>query len=206
MRRWQLAGAYSLLALLLPLSLHAAEPEAWKPLWDGKTLAGWHEVGDGHWRIEDGAIVGKSETGAKLYGLLVSDRTFKNFTVRFKFKSITGNSGFYIRTIIEKPDQAKGLQIEIDPRKSTGGIYESYGRNWVDQPNAELVKKYYKLDDWNVMEVSADGGHIVVKVNGTKSAELANDPSRAEGHLAFQMHSGNPMLVMFKDLEIFERP
>lgn len=177
----------------------------WKSLWDGKTLSGWHQVGDGQWVIEDGAIVGKTEKGARLYGLLVSDKTYKDFAVRFQFKSLKGNSGFYIRTIIEKPDMAKGLQIEIDPRENTGGIYESYGRCWVDQPKPELVKSCYKLDQWNTMEVTAEGGHVVVKLNGTKTAELKNDPSRREGHLAFQMHAGNAMMVMFKGIEIREK-
>ncbi len=202
MRRFRVVATCFVVAVLVSGSLLAAEKCAWKSLWDGKTLKGWHQVGDGQWAIEDGAINGKTDKGAKLYGLLVSDKTYKNFTVRFKFKSLKGNSGFYIRTIIEKPDKAKGLQIEIDPRQNVGGIYESYGRQWVDKPSAELVKKCYKLDDWNVMEVSADGGHVVVKVNGTKTAELADDPSRPEGHLAFQMHAGNEMLVMFKDIEI----
>jgi hypothetical protein len=192
-------------ALLAAGSLRAEDKCEWKSLWDGKTLTGWHQVGDGQWVIEDGAIVGRTTTGAKLYALLVSDKTYKDFTVRFKFKSIKGNSGFYIRTIIEEPDKAKGLQIEVDPRNNTGGIYESYGRQWIDKPAAELVAKCFKLDDWNEMEVAADGGHVTVKLNGTKTAELPNDPSRPEGHLAFQMHAGNEMLVMFKDIEISEK-
>jgi len=205
MRRVTITAMLFVLAVLISAAAQAEGKGTWKSLWDGKTLQGWHQVGDGQWVIEDGAIIGKTDTGAKLYGLLVSDKTYKNFTVRFKFKSIKGNSGFYIRTIIEKPDMAKGLQIEVDPRSSTGGIYESYGRNWVDQPSAELVKSCYKLDQWNEMEVSADGGNVVVRLNGTKTAELKNEKSRPEGHLAFQMHAGNEMLVMFKDIEINEK-
>jgi hypothetical protein len=202
MRYFNAIAALLVAGISVAGSISAAEEGPWASVWDGKSLQGWHQVGDGQWVIEDGAIVGKTDKAAKLYGLLVSDQTYKNFTVRFKFKSLKGNSGFYIRTIIEKPDMAKGLQIEIDPRSSTGGIYESYGRAWIDQPKAELVKSCYKLDDWNEMEVSADGGHVVVKLNGAKTAELLNDPSRPEGRLAFQMHAGNEMLVMFKDIEI----
>jgi hypothetical protein len=32
----------------------------WKPLTDGKTLAGWHPVGHGKWTVEDGAFVGRA--------------------------------------------------------------------------------------------------------------------------------------------------
>jgi hypothetical protein len=42
----------------------------------------------------------------------------------------------------------------------------------------------------------------VVQVNGIKSAELKDDPSRPEGHFALQMHAGCVMHVLFKDIEI----
>ena len=178
----------------------------WQSLFDGKTLAGWHQVGDGQWVVEEGAIVGRTQTGAKLYGLLVSDAVYRDLTVRLKFKSLKGNSGFYVRMVLEKPDKAHGLQIEIDPRKGTGGIYESYGRAWIVQPTAEDLAKYFKLDDWNELTVAAFGGNVEVKVNGIASAKVQDDPSRPGGSLAMQMHAGNEMLVMFKDIEILAPP
>jgi hypothetical protein len=202
--------AVALLGCLMVGPLTAADkPEkesGWTSLFDGKTLNGWHKVGDGNWVVEDGAIVGKTATAAKLYGLLVSDKKYKNLNVRFKFKSIKGNSGFYIRGYIEEPDRANGLQIEVDPRGSTGGIYESYKRAWISQPSEELVKSYYKLDQWNEMLITATGGDVVVKVNGVKAAELKNDPVQDAGHLILQMHAGNEMLVYFKDIEVQELP
>jgi hypothetical protein len=193
--------------LVSAMAADASDKEkGWKPLFNGKTLAGWHKVGDGDWVVEDGAIVGKTATAAKLYGLLVSDKKYKNLKVRFQFKSLHGNSGFYIRGYIESPDRANGLQIEVDPRGSTGGIYESYKRAWISQPSSELVKTYYRLDQWNEMLITAEGGHVVVKVNGVQSAELKNDPVQAAGHLILQMHAGNEMLVMFKDIEVLELP
>ncbi len=174
----------------------------WESLFDGKTLEGWYHMGDGKWVVEDGAIVGKTQTAVKLYGLLVSDKKYKNLRVKFTFKSLEGNSGFYVRGHIEPPDKAHGLQVEIDPRNFTGGIYESYGRAWISKPDAELVAKAYKLDDWNEMEILADGGHVVTWLNGIKIGELKNDPVVEAGHLVMQMHSGNKLLVMFKDIRI----
>jgi len=180
------------------------EGPAWKPLMDGTTLDGWHPIGDGKWTVEEGAFVGRANN-EKLYGLLVSDKMFKDFSVRFKFKCQTGDSGFYIRTIIEPPEQAHGLQIQVGPPGSgTGGIYESYGRGWIDKPEVEAEKAFMKADDWNEMTISAQGGHVVVHVNGTKSAEIEDDPGRPEGHLALQMHAGCVMEVRFKDIEIRE--
>ena len=129
---------------------------------DGKTLAGWHPVGDGKWTVEDGAFVGRANN-EKLYGLLVSDKTFRDFTVRFKFKCLSGDSGFYIRTIIKEPEQANGLQVQVGRVKSgVGGIYESYGRAWVSKPSDELEKSYTRDDQWNEMVIDAHGGNVVV--------------------------------------------
>jgi len=186
-------------------AIAADKDAAWKPLFDGKTLTGWHPVGDGEWKVEDGAIVGRADK-AKLYGLLVSDRTFKDFTVRFKFKCLSGDSGFYIRTLIKEPEKAHGLQVQVGRTDSgVGGIYESYGRKWIPgKPDAEKEKQYTKDDAWNDMTISAHGGDVVVQVNGVQSTELKNDPSRPEGNFALQMHSGCVMHVMFKDIEIQE--
>lgn len=210
MKRTCLTAALAALLLSCGAALGAdeskpADPKAWKPLMDGKTLTGWHKVGHGEWKVEDGAFVGRANN-EKLYGLLWSDKTFKDFVVRFKFKSQSGDSGFYIRTIFKEPDQAHGLQVQVGPPGSgTGGIYESYGRAWVDQPSVELQKKIQKADDWNEMQIEAQGGHVVVTLNGTKMAELKDDKGRAEGHFALQMHAGCVMEVRFKDIEIQEK-
>ncbi|OHB76007.1 MAG: hypothetical protein A2W31_08330 [Planctomycetes bacterium RBG_16_64_10] len=181
-------------------------PSAWKSLLDGKTLAGWHPVGEGSWTVEDGVVVGRADQ-TRLYGLLVSDAQFKDFTVRFKFKCLSGDSGFYIRTVIKEPDQAHGLQVQIGlPGSGAGGIYESYGRAWLVKPTAEAEHKILRQNDWNEMTIDAHGGHVVVRLNGVETAELKDDPSRPEGHFALQMHSGNVMHVLFKDIEVATRP
>jgi hypothetical protein len=182
----------------------ADKEPGWKPLMDGKTLTGWHPVGDGQWTVEDGAFVGRANN-EKLYGLLVSDGAYSNATVRLKFKCLSGDSGFYIRTIIQEPEKANGLQVQVGRYKSgVGGIYESYGRGWVSKPADELEKSFTKDDEWNEMVIDARGGDVVVHVNGVKSAELKGDASRPEGHFALQMHAGCVMHVLFKDIEIRE--
>ncbi|NLX94941.1 MAG: DUF1080 domain-containing protein [Rhodopirellula sp.] len=193
------------LAIVLALAACASAEEKkgeWKPLMDGKTMAGWHPVGDGQWTVEDGAFVGRANN-EKLYGLLFSDKTFKDFTVRFKFKCLSGDSGFYIRTEFKEPDKANGLQVQVGRLKSgVGGIYESYGRAWVDKPTDEEEKSYTRDDQWNEMVIDAHGGNVTVTVNGIKSAELKDDPAQQEGHFALQMHANCVMHVIFKDIEI----
>jgi hypothetical protein len=190
------------LALMWARGSAAEEPKDWKPLMDGKTLAGWHPVGDGKWTVENGAFVGRAKN-EKLYGLLFSDDSCKDFTVRYKFKFTSGDSGFYIRTIFKEPDQAHELQIQVGaPGSGVGRIYESYKRGWLTKPNAEEEKKVYKANDWNDMKISAHGGHIIVWVNGVKTSELTDYKGIPEGHFALQMHAGTVNEVMFKDIEI----
>jgi hypothetical protein len=52
------------------------------------------------------------------------------------------------------------------------------------------------------MTVEARGGNIVVKVNGKETARLTNDTGRTEGKIALQLHGGQDMYVMFKEVKI----
>ena len=178
----------------------------WKPLFDGKTLKGWHPIGQGSWTVEDGMIVGRHDPKQD-YGHLVTDKSYKDFTVRLKFKCLKGNSGLYFRIAVDPKafSGVSGFQAEIDPRKDVGGLYETNGRAWVVQPTPDQVKSYFKPDDWNDMTVSAHGGHIIVTINGKTSAEVKDDKGKwREGPFALQVHAGQEGLVYFKDIEVKE--
>jgi hypothetical protein len=172
-------------------------------LFDGRTLDGWHTLPGGKWEIKDGVLVGLSDKSETRHGLLVSDRTYRNFIVRLKFRVVSGNSGFYFRS--EKVDHAVGVfgfQAEINNDQDTGGLYETGGRTWVVQPEPKFVQTHFRTGDWNEMTIDARGGNIVLKLNGAETARIENDPGRAEGHFALQLHGGQDMQVMFKDIEV----
>ena len=174
----------------------------WKPLWDGKTFSGWHIIGKGKWEITNGAIHAIHLKEEKEFGHLVTDKTYKDFTARLKFKSLKGNSGFYFRIEEKGASGVSGFQAEIDAKNDVGGLYDTNGRAWVSKPTPEQVNQWFKAGEWNEMTVSAHGRHITVTVNGIKSAELSNDPGRAEGKLALQVHANQDCDDWFKDLEI----
>jgi len=177
----------------------------WQNLFDGKTLTGWHALPGGSWKIENGILVGRSDTTEERHGILVSDKQYKNFEIEVTFKSVKGNSGLYFRADeIGDVYGVLGFQAEIDPEANVGGLYETGGRQWVSQPSAEDVKKYYKAGDWNTMLVRAVNGDITVIVNGTTTATLHNDPGRSQGHFGLQLHGGQDMLVMFKVIRVKE--
>jgi hypothetical protein len=69
----------------------------------------------------------------------------------------------------------------------------------------ELLKQV-ELGQWNDYTIIAQGGRVVLSINGAVMCELEDrDPRRlTRGLLALQVHVGPPMTVQFKDL--FFRP
>lgn len=169
-------------------------------------LPGWHQLGDGQWSVtDDGVVVGKQVKASKHYGHLVSDGVYKDFKASLKFKCVQGNSGFYFHAEPEGYEM-HGIQAEIDEKNHIGGLYESYGRQWVvPPPTAEQVAKYFKPQDWNEMTVEATGDHIVVTVNGTKVTDVVDEKGRKEGHFALQLHVGDGE-CQFKDVKVEGTP
>lgn len=191
---------------LLFAAVNLAAASHFTPLWDGKSLVDWRVIGKGDWKIEDGSIHGTHRKSERDYGHLVTDRAYTNFIVRFKFKCLKGNSGFYFRIDEKGWSGVSGLQAEIDARNDIGGLYETNGRGWVVKPKAADVKQWFKPGEWNDMTVSAVGRRVTVTVNGKVSADLPNDvQGRPHGKLALQLHANQDLDVWFKDIEIAEQ-
>ena len=185
----------------------AKVPESLKftPLFDGKTLEGWHAMPGGKWAVKDGAILGTSVRSERRHGLLVSDKQYSDFVVRATFRVIKGDSGFYFRSEKVKSNVGvNGFQAEIDNSKEVCGLYETGGRGWTVRPKPETIKTIYKPGEWNQLSITACGRNVTVRLNGTVTAQLTNDKGRTRGHFALQLHGGQDMEVMFKDIEIRE--
>ena len=174
----------------------------WEPLWDGESTRGWHAAGEGAWSIEEGVLVGTHAAAVREYGHLVSDAVFDNFTLRARWRSLAGNSGLYFRVEETGFSGIAGFQAEIDPVRDVGGLYETNGRAWVVKPSAEELATYFRPQDWNTTVVSALDARVAVAVNGTRTAELFDDPGRRRGHLALQLHGGQDVRVEFSSVEL----
>ena len=175
----------------------------WRPLMGEETLTGWTPTPGGKWEIADGVLRGTSPASEQRHGILLSDREFGDFTVRFQFRALAGNSGFYFRVgKADHPAAVKGFQAEVDRTPATGGLYETLGRAWVAQPDAAMMGKHYKPGEWTEMVVSAHGGRVAVFVNGRRTVELKDDPGRRKGHLGFQLHGSQEMEVEFRGIEM----
>ncbi len=197
--------------LLVALAASAGAAEKWTPLFNGKDLTGWKPYGAEKWVAEHGTILGEST--ANKYGYLVTDKQYRDFDLRVRFKGeANGNSGlfFHCRMTGESPagPDIQGIQAEVDPTPGhhTGGLYESGGRGWLIQPTAE-GEKALKQGAWNLLEVSVHGNHIVTRLNGVQIVDYRDRaPKFTEGHIALQIHTGGGVKVRWKDLEIRGAP
>lgn len=196
----------AILSFAACLNAHSTtRADEFKPLFNGKTFAGWTALPGGKWEAKDGVIVGTAPKTERRHGMLLSDKQYGDFTIRFKFRSVKGNSGFYFRAGRVKSNvSVNGFQAEVAPDMSTGGLYETGGRGWVAQSDNELMKAIYKPGEWTDMEVTAKGRNVTVSVNGKVTAQLKNDKGRIIGHFGLQLHGGQDMHVEFKEIELKE--
>jgi hypothetical protein len=173
-------------------------------LFNGKDLTGWKVHGTEKWFVENGELICESGPD-KQYGYLVSDKDFKNFELKVEFKQESnGNSGVFFHCSIEGT-KISGWQAEVAPlNKSTGGIYESYGRGWLIKPEA-AKEKFLKEGEWNTMVVRMEGNTVKTWLNGEPMIVLEDEKiGSAVGKIALQIHDGGGVKVRWRKVEIKE--
>ena len=193
----------TLLSLLMAGCLGAVHGQAVK-LFNGKDLTGWKVYGTEKWYVEEGVIV--SESGPdKGYGYLATEDSYKDFELTAEFKQeADGNSGIFFRCSIEGT-KITGWQAEVaPPGHNTGGIYESYGRGWLVQPEPEKDKAL-KYGKWNKMKIRVVGGVVETWLNGEPMIRLEDAKiGEATGSIALQIHDGGGIKVYWRNLRIKE--
>lgn len=171
-------------------------------LFNGKDLSGWTIYGTELWYVEDGLLVCESGPD-KEYGYLGTDKHYKNFELTLEFKQgADGNSGVFFRSTIEGT-KITGWQVEVAPPGSnTGGIYESYGRGWLIQPEPQL-DQHLKFGDWNTMKIRVVDDLVETWLNGHKMVTFQDEKiGKADGSVALQIHSGGGIKVLWRNLMI----
>ncbi len=178
----------------------------WAPLYNGRDFDGWVVPETGAWKIEEGVLHGVSSRDQKRHSILLSDREYRDFTVRLVYRCLAGNSGFYFRVEPrEENTMVFGYQAEIDATgKNVAGIYETGGRKWLTQPAPELTREVFGMADWNEMTVSAHGERLAVHLNGKRMADIRDAAGRRQGLLGLQLHGGQVMDVEFKSVELLK--
>lgn len=171
-------------------------------LFNGKDLEGWEVFGTEKWYVEDGLLICESGPDAG-YGYLGTEKEYKNFILDLDFKQeADGNSGVFIRSSVEGTT-VSGWQVEVaPPGKFTGGVYESYGRQWLKKPKTEKDAAL-KFGDWNHMTIKVDGKQITSWLNGTEMVSFKDRIiGKGEGSILLQIHDGGGIKVKWKNIEL----
>lgn len=187
-----------IVTILFAMSLSAQQ----KSLFNGENLEGWTIYGTEKWYVEYGLLVCESGPDEG-YGYLGTNDNYKNYVLELEFKQeADGNSGVFIRSTVDGTT-VSGWQVEIaPPGKHTGGVYESYGRNWLIKPDPKKDKAL-KMGEWNTMKIKVDGDRLTSWLNGTKMVSFDDAIIGAgEGAVLLQIHDGGGIKVKWRNINI----
>jgi len=190
----------------------------WASLFDGKTLDGWTQKnGTATYRVEDGAIVGKTNEGSP-NSFLCTDKNYGDFELEFEVKVDDRlNSGVQIRSKTKgDTDQGRvyGPQVEIEASGKNGAeagyIYgEATGRGWLTPNDRRKPHKHFKDGQWNKYRVVAKGPRIQTWINGQPIADLTDEEiykTHPKGFIGLQVHGirkgTGPYEVAWRNLRI----
>ena len=184
---------FLVLPLLLALgSCDGGGREPWEPLFNGKDLTEFTQLGGGApYRVEDGVITGTSRANTD-NSFLCTKKSYGDFILEFKVLVDTSmNSGVQIRSHAYVNGRVHGYQVEIDPapRAWSGGLYDEARRGWLfDLSGNPAGRAAFRNNEWNQYRVEAIGNSFKTWVNGVMCTNLV-DEEDADGFIAFQVHS-----------------
>ena len=193
-----------LLSALLMIAMISTTSAQQASLFNGENLDGWEIYGTEKWYVENGELICESGPD-KGYGYLATEKHYKDFELDLEFFLLAnGNSGVFIRSTIEGT-KISGWQAEVEPAGAeSGGIYESYGRGWLIQPD-ESKRHAQKEGKWNKMKIRAVGDKVTTWINGTEMVTLTDENiGKAVGSIALQIHDGGGIKVKWRNLMITE--
>jgi len=194
-----------LMAITVVLMLGSFTSSAKKlPIFNGKDLTGWKIYGTEKWYVDKGELVCESGPDKK-YGYLLTDKTYKNFDLTVEFLQVSnGNSGIFFRSTCEGT-KISGWQCEVAPKgQDSGGIYESYGRGWL-QKIPDEKENILKPGKWNKMRLRVEGDHVQTWLNGKAMVDFKDEKiGKGNGSIALQIHDGGGIKVRWKKMVIEE--
>ena len=170
-------------------------------LFNGNDLDGWTTYGTEKWYVENGDLVCENGPDNE-YGYLSTNKYYDNFILTLEFKQESnGNSGVFFRSTVEGVI-IDGWQVEISPPgMNTGGIYESYGREWLIKPDPK--KENLNYGDWNSMKIMVNGDNVKTWLNGIEMITLNDEIiGQGKGSIALQIHAGDDVKVRWRNINL----
>ncbi|HZY79686.1 MAG TPA: DUF1080 domain-containing protein [Cyclobacteriaceae bacterium] len=189
--------------LIIGLLATAAFAQKAEAIFNGKDLKGWTVYGTEKWYVDtNGDLVCESGPD-KQYGYFATEKQYKDFELTLEFKQESnGNSGVFFHCSVEGT-KVTGWQAEVaPPGHNSGGIYESYGREWLIKPAAEK-QNAVKEGEWNTMKVRMKGNTVTTWINGDQMITLTDEKiGAANGKIALQIHDGGGVKVRWRNIKV----
>ena len=177
--------------------------KGWKSLFDGKTLKGWNYE-KGYWEVKDGAIYGDKKVSTPHHHYMFTDKDYKDFAVHIDVKMTADsyNSGVCARINPKSFDDVPGYQVDMGDGY-WGCLWDEHHRQTkiFDYPKEDADKILHK-GDWNHYYFTMNGPHIVIYLNGVKTAEGDDPGGFASGPLGFQLCHGDNTKASFRNIYV----
>ena len=176
------AAAVLAAAVCLSAAALAAQgqgPAGFAPIFNGRTLDGWHLSRTthhgtvGNFSVEDGVMLASQRPFGQ-GGLLLTDKVYKDFELYLELKPDAGfNSGVFLRST----ESGSGYQIEVlAPGEATGNLIGERMRLSQPQYIGEKIpiSKVWKDGEWNSLRIRMVGEapHVTTWCNGIQLYEL----------------------------------
>ncbi|MBL9123006.1 MAG: DUF1080 domain-containing protein, partial [Planctomycetaceae bacterium] len=176
--------------------LNALTPEevaaGWLLLFDGQTTFGWEPASEANWNVADGVL----SVSSGQPGLLCTTCDFGDYQLRVDFRApATTNSGVFLRTPL-KPTNPAGDCYELNiaaPDVSPFATGSFVGRQKAEAATAIAA------GEWHTFDVTAQGGHFVVKVDGRPVLDYTDPRPLPRGRIGLQLNKG---LVEFRNVKL----
>lgn len=208
------------LSLLALLTSACTYDDGWVSLFDGETLNGWiQKNGTATYRVEDGAIVGKTAKGSP-NSFLCTEQEYGDFELEFEVRLFNNelNSGVQIRSQTkpagddQKFGRVNGPQVEIEASGNEGAesgyIYGEACGGWMTPADRRKPHKVFKDGEWNKYRIVAEGARIQTWINGEPIEDLTHEErfkTHPRGFIGLQVHGvGNrgPFQVAWRKIRI----
>lgn len=212
-------AAFLLPVLLAPGAARPQDGEGFRPLFNGKDLAGWVRVNTAPstWTVQDGLLV----CSGKPIGELRTTRMYQNFILELEWRHMVpkGNSGVFVwADDITAPGQPFHRAIEVQVLENAygntrhytthGDIFPIHGARMTPL-NGRGGSRAFPTEErsrpspqWNHYRIVCENGSISLAVNGGVVTKGENCSPR-KGYICLESEGG---IVHFRNLRLKELP
>ena len=160
-------------ACVMPLALLSRPGSSPKPCTTELGKSGPVPNGGSHWEVVNGLLTACGEPA----GYLTSDKSYKNFILSIEFMCDEDtNCGVFVHS----PNEADGYEVQIWKQQPAG-----YNTGSIVGAGKTARQFNFKPNQWNQFQITVDGDHIVVALNGETTLDI-HDTKFPEGNFRLQ--------------------